>query len=268
MSPDFQLSYIASSVCGHPDVKVFDTLASPPTVLSAPEVIAKYGLPTIALTAKEGLGLINGTAVSCAAGTLALYDAECLAVMSQTATAMTVEACKYERLTRAYPSDIILRSDWTIWRFRYLHSRRGPPSPWVHRMRSAHAKSSKHVHTVAGDEFADAGVQLEGSQLAIHEEEELELHEDVGILRQDRYALRTSPQWIGPQLEQLALARQQISIELNSTTDNPLFDIKRNKTHHTGAFQAMAVTSAMDSTRIALQNLGKLAFAQVTELVK
>lgn len=71
---------------------MFDTLASPPTVLTAPEAIAKHGLPTIRLAAKEGLGLVNGTAVSAAAGALALYDAECLAMLAQTTTAMTVEA--------------------------------------------------------------------------------------------------------------------------------------------------------------------------------
>lgn len=87
-----QLSYIAASICGHPDVKVFDTNTS--SIMSASDAIAKYGCEKITLAAKEGLGLVNGTAVSCSAGTLALYQAESLAAMTQTVTAMTVEACK------------------------------------------------------------------------------------------------------------------------------------------------------------------------------
>ena len=47
-----------------------------------------------------------------------------------------------------------------------------------------------------------------------------------------RYALRTSPQWIGPQLEDLSLAQDQITIESNSTTDNPLVDVEGSTIHH------------------------------------
>lgn len=48
----------------------------------------------IVLGPKEGLGLVNGTAFSASAGALALYDAENLAALTQTTTAMTVEASK------------------------------------------------------------------------------------------------------------------------------------------------------------------------------
>lgn len=226
------LSYIAASICGHPDIKVFDTRANPPNVLSAPEAIAKYKLPTVTLASKEGLGLVNGTAVSASASALALYDAECLAMVAQTNTALTVEA---------------------------LIGQVGSFDPFIHdtiRPHPGQIEAARNIRTM-----------LAGSKLAVHDEEEVPLTEDVGILRQDRYALRTSAQWIGPQLECLALARKQVEVELNSTTDNPLIDLKEGKFHHGGNFQAMSCTSAMDSTRICLQNIGKLAFAQVTELI-
>ncbi|CAK7207733.1 hypothetical protein SEUCBS139899_010546 [Sporothrix eucalyptigena] len=86
-------------------------------------------------------------------------------------------------------------------------------------------------------------------------------------LAQDRYALRTAPQWIGPQLEDLALATHQVTTELNATTDNPLIDVEGGVVHHGGNFQAMAVTSAMEKTLTALQNLGRLLYAQSSELV-
>lgn len=86
-----------------------------------------------------------------------------------------------------------------------------------------------------------------------------------GILRQDRYSIRTVPQWIGPILEDLVLAHQQISIECNSVTDNPL--ASDGKFLHGGNFQAKSVTSAMEKARQATQGLGRMLFSQCTELI-
>ncbi|KAI4121162.1 MAG: hypothetical protein LQ338_006525 [Usnochroma carphineum] len=83
----------------------------------------------------------------------------------------------------------------------------------------------------------------------------------------DRYALRTAPQWIGPQLEDLLLAHEQVTVELNSTTDNPLFDVSNQKTYHGGNFQAASITSAMEKARSCLQMVGKMLFAQSSELI-
>lgn len=82
------------------------------------------------------------------------------------------------------------------------------------------------------------------------------------------YLFCLSAQWIGPQLETLELARKQVEIELNSTTDNPLIDVKGGRFHHGGAFQAKSIAQAMDATRLMIEHLGKLSFAQVTELNK
>ena len=81
---------------------------------------------------------------------------------------------------------------------------------------------------------------LRGSKLAVSEEHDVAIQDDVGILRQDRYPLRTSPQWIGPQLESLKLAKKQVEIELNSTTDNPLIDVEGERFLHGGNFQAVS----------------------------
>ncbi|KAJ5648139.1 phenylalanine ammonia-lyase [Penicillium lividum] len=86
-------------------------------------------------------------------------------------------------------------------------------------------------------------------------------------LAQDRYALRTSTQWLGPQIENMALALQQVSAELNSTTDNPLTDPSNGHVHHGGNFQAAAITSAMEKTLSAMQMIGKMIFSQCSELI-
>ena len=51
-----------------------------------------------------------------------------------------------------------------------------------------------------------------------------------------------------------------------AATDNPLVDARTETVHHGGNFQAMAVTNALEKARLALAHLGKLLFAQSTEL--
>ncbi|KAI5921862.1 putative phenylalanine ammonia-lyase [Camillea tinctor] len=86
-------------------------------------------------------------------------------------------------------------------------------------------------------------------------------------LAQDRYALRTAAQWIGPLLENLDLSTKQVEAELNSTTDNPLIDTSGSTIHHGGNFQAASITSAMEKITSSMQLLGKLIFAQSSELL-
>jgi phenylalanine ammonia-lyase len=49
--------------------------------------------------------------------------------------------------------------------------------------------------------------------------------------------------------------------------DNPLVDPTTGDIHHGGNFQAMAVTNAMEKTRLALNHIGRLLFAQSCELM-
>lgn len=102
---------------------------------------------------------------------------------------------------------------------------------------------------------------LEGSKLVSSNDGSQEFS-----LRQDRYSIRTAPQWIGPILEELVLAHSQISIEINSATDNPLID-ETGRMLHGGNFQAKSITFAMEKIRQGCQSLGQMLFAQCTELI-
>lgn len=62
------------------------------TVMPAAEAMAKAGIRTVELAAKEGLALINGTQVMTAVGVNALYDIMNLAKVADIAAAMTAEA--------------------------------------------------------------------------------------------------------------------------------------------------------------------------------
>ena len=91
-------------------------------------------------------------------------------------------------------------------------------------------------------------------------------------LRQDRYSIRTAAQWIGPCVEDILLAHDQITVELNSATDNPLIDAssavdKEPRILHGGNFQAKSITSAVEKIRQAAQSIGRMMFTQCTELI-
>lgn len=228
------LSYIAAVLCGHHDVYAIDRSKSPPVIASSAEILASHKITPIKLGAKEGLALVNGTSFSASAASIALYSSHFLAMMSQVLTAMMTEA---------------------------MLGQIGSFHPFIH------VTARPHPGQIEVSETIDR--LLKSSQLVDHtdhEEKDVSAEISKQTLRQDRYPLRTAPQWIGPQLEDLIVAHTTISRELNSTTDNPLIDVENGIIHHGGNFQATSVATSMEKTRLALAAIGKIMFAQMTEL--
>ena len=58
---------------------------------------------------------------------------------------------------------------------------------------------------------------LHGSKLAQLHEDEVGIDDDRYLLRQDRYPLRTAPQFLGPQIEDILSALAAITQECNSS---------------------------------------------------
>jgi phenylalanine ammonia-lyase len=67
-------------------------------------------------------------------------------------------------------------------------------------------------------------------------------------------------------VEDIVLAHDQIAIEMNSTTDNPLIDSLTGEIYHGGNFQAVSVATAMEKCRLAVQAIGRMLYAQFTEM--
>lgn len=61
-------------------------------VVESVDAMKKAGIPTIELTSKEGLALINGTQIMTAVGAMTLYDAFQLSKIADIAASMTMEA--------------------------------------------------------------------------------------------------------------------------------------------------------------------------------
>lgn len=198
-------------------------------IVSAEEALAKANIKPIVLGPKEGLGLINGTAPSAALASLALYETHQLAVMAQCLTILASEALggNLEWLT-SFIADV--------------------------RPHIGQKEASANMLTFVTGSKLVSGIQNGKDRFKVG-------------LYQDRYATRCSPQWIGPQLEDLMLAHTQVTTELNSTSDNPLVDVSQSDIHSGGNFQAVSITSAMEKARLSLQMIGKLLFSQCTELI-
>lgn len=231
-SGDLQpLSFVAATLQGNPSMFVRTGMKHGHHVVCAPEALQIAGLEPVVLAAKEGLGLLNGTAASASVASLALYETNNLALLSQALTAMGVEALR-----------------GTADSFHPFISMARPHRGQAH-------VASTILSFLQGSRLAQGLVQSE-------------LDQHLSGLCQDRYALRTAPQWIGPLLEDLELSYTQVTVELNSTTDNPLINpTGRGTIHHGGNFQASSVTSAMEKARNALQHLGKILFSQATEMM-
>ncbi|CAG1993120.1 unnamed protein product [Fusarium graminearum] len=228
------MSYIAGAVTGNPDIFVQVGKGTSAKVMPSDKALQQNGLSPSGLGPKEALGLINGTAPSVSLASLVLHESQQLTLLAQVLTAFTAESMGGN-------------VEWT--------------APFIHAVRP---------HPGQIEAAANIRSFLQGSEFVVG----LENRKRTGDgLWQDRYSTRTSPQWIGPYLEDLLLAQRQITVELNSTSDNPLVDATEKdrkvvgEVYSGGNFQAVAVTSAMDKTRLALQMIGRMLFSQVSEMI-
>ena len=199
-------------------------------ILGADQALQRIGVAPTVLGAKEGLSLINGTAPSAAVASLAVHDTNNLVVISQLLTAMTAEG-------------LAANVEWA--------------HPFIQDIRP---------HGGQVEVAANLRSFLHGSHLVTGLGPRAKDRFKVGIV-QERYALRTSPQWLSPVLEDLMLAQRQVEVELNSTTDNPLVNVAESDVHSGGNFQAASITSAAEKLRFCLQMVGKMLFSQTSELI-
>ena len=220
-------SYIAACLEGRSTCKV--NVKGMDTI--APVALEEAGLSPVVFTGKDALGVINASSFSATLAAEILYKGNIAILLTQAVVALTVEA---------------------------LQGRLESFHPLVHQKCLPHVGQQEVASNILNF--------LQGTRMAISQPE-VERGSREGELRQDRYGLRTSPQWLGPVLETAMESIRRINIELNSANDNPMIDCKNDDILHCGNFQGTSTTVAMDQFRQSMQLCGKLLFGLMSEII-
>ncbi|MBN1200963.1 MAG: histidine ammonia-lyase [Anaerolineae bacterium] len=199
-------------------------------LMDGAQAMAAAGIPRVQLGAKEGVALINGTAVSAGIGALAWHDAKRLLANAEIALALSVEGLRGFR-------DAFLP---------HLHAVRG---------HAGQAEVAAFIYRL-----------LVGSELA-RGDVDADLNPVAGP-PQDPYCLRAAPVVLGAVFDTIKYVESVLTNEINAVTDNPLIFIDEDGPLHLpraikavsgGNFHGAPVGYAMDFLKIAVADLASIA---------
>lgn len=200
-------------------------------IIGSQDALAALNLQPITLNAKEGLALVNGTAVLTGIAALCHYDFSKLfnytlklhALFAHAMEADIFAFAPYVQQLKPHPGQTAVAQQlWSL-----LNS-----SSFVR-----HGEKSEN----------DGNVQER--------------------LTQDRYSLRCLPQFLGPIAEGITTIAKQIEIEANAVTDNPLIDPDLQQFYHAGNFLGQHMAIAMDQLRNYLALMCKHLDSQIAMIV-
>jgi phenylalanine ammonia-lyase len=222
------LSYVGRALAGESEVLYGDQ------VREAADVLAELGLEPFELEAKEGLAMTNGTSFMSGFAVLAVHDARELAFVADLCTSMASQA---------------------------LMGNAGHFNSFLF-------EAKPHPGII--ESAANIRILLEGSELT-HDAEEIAPLDGAGFREltrsvQDKYSIRCAPHITGALRDTLEWVEKWVSIEINSSDDNPLFDPGAGRVQSGGNFYGSHITQAMDSMKIALANMCDL-FDRQLELI-
>ncbi|MQY10071.1 Tyrosine ammonia-lyase [Streptomyces sp. RB5] len=205
----------------------------------AGEVLAELGLEPVQLEAKDGLALINGTSFSAAFAALNTEAAAQLAEVADLCTALASEG---------------------------MLGNRGHYAPFIHdeKPHTGQRASAARIHEL-----------LDGSALALTHDQVVDLNDPLDgrhyqkLTRsiQDRYSLRCAPHVTGVLRDMLDWVRTWVTVEINSSSDNPLFEPATGAVYSGGNFYGGHIVTAMDALKTAVAGIADLLDRQLALLV-
>ncbi len=212
------LSYITANLIGLDDAWKSDYQGNE---IGAQSLMNALGLLPTELGPKEGLAMVNGTAVMTGIAAGCVYDAQNLLALS-------------------FASHALL--------FQGMAATNQSFHPFIHK------------HKPLPGQMISANLMLEllsGSKLICDELEGQHEFRGGDEPIQDRYSLRCLPQYMGPIVDGISAIADQVQIEMNSATDNPLVDYKNEKIYHGGNFLGQYIGVGMDQLRYHIGLLAK-----------
>ncbi len=206
--------------------------------LPAADVLAELEIEPLVLEAKEGLALTNGTSFMSAFACLAVGAARELADLADLMTAMASQALLGNR------------GHFNA----FLFDDAKPHSGMVCSARNIRELLADSRLSIDSEELFAGGMQ--GADF-------VELDRQV----QDRYSIRCAPHVIGVLRDVIAWVQDWVTTEINSSDDNPLFNVGGHRVESGGNFYGGHIGQAMDSLKVALANLCDLMDRQLELLV-
>ncbi|MCJ1315430.1 hypothetical protein MMC15_000749 [Xylographa vitiligo] len=225
------LAYIGGTLEGKRGTMVWVGRKADRRAVTADVALEMSHLKPIKLGPKEGLALINGTAVSCGVAALAVHEINNMAVLSQVLAAMSVEAlCGTDESFDPFFAAV--------------------------RPHQGQTEAGRNIHGfLAGSKLVQRNHGLEEGSLRQDRYSIRTASQWLGPVLEDLVLASTQ------------LSIECNSVTDNPLIEFDFENPGRTKTHHGGNFQAKAVTSAMEKVRLGVQTIGQMLFAQCTEII-
>ncbi len=223
-----QLAHMALTLIGEGDV--FYQGQRRPTS----EVLAENGLKPLKLQGRDGLSLVNGTAMMTGLSLVNLYYAKRLTEWALLASVMMNEIAESYDDFMSEESNVVRRQE-----------------------------GQNEVAAIMR-KLAEGGKCMRERKLELYDGTNHESHFKHKV--QPYYSLRCVPQILGPVVEELRNAERVLVNEVNSADDNPIVDPVAKNVFHGGNFHGDYISFEMDKLKIAVTKMTMLAERQTNYL--
>jgi phenylalanine ammonia-lyase len=206
--------------------------------LSATDALIRNGLQSVELLAKEGLVLVNGTSFMAAYAALAFAEASELVWVAELCTSFVTELRHGSR------------DQFTAF-------------PHVHKPHPGQITSAANIFEL----LASSCLTVNDSDLAAPSIPDGHAYLKLERRIQDPYSIRCAPHVIGVLRDTMTWVEQWLTHEINSSNDNPLFDVETDVVHNSGNFYGGHVAHAAQALTSAVASVADLLDRQLALLV-